>query len=73
MTRYFKYFLTAALTAFAPHALSILAGSITLTGSTDIVIPDAPLTPLTTPQPADPTGGDWDEALQDLMGPDAPA
>jgi PEP-CTERM motif len=40
MFRYFKYFLAAALAAFAPHVLAIAANSITLTGPTDIIIPE---------------------------------
>jgi hypothetical protein len=40
MDRYFKYFLAVTLAAFAPHALAFAVGSFTLTGPTNIIIPE---------------------------------
>ena len=40
MVRYFRYFLAAALAVWAPHVLAFEVGAFTLTGPTDIVIPE---------------------------------
>ncbi len=40
MVRYFKYFLAVTLAALTSHALAFAIGSFTLTGPTNIVIPE---------------------------------
>jgi hypothetical protein len=40
MARYFKYIFAAALAGFVPAVEAILIGSVTLTGPTDLVIPE---------------------------------